>query len=269
VPPPLTPTLSPSKARGRGRFEHAVKIERVEKVITFAEAQARERALLESARDMAPDEMRWLIWRTEKAIVVPRGLPDRDDFAAAASTVEALGFAVFERDTGGDLTPQEPGVVNLSLVFRMDGENAAIKDAYLRLTAPVIAFLGARYALAARTAAIPGAFCDGAYNIACGGKKLAGTAQRWKLIGGEGPARRVAVLGHLALMVSMDLDPAIAALNAFYAAARLERKIIPGRHVTLSELFGQPLDAGAVAHSLAEFLERAAGGGPLPRRLQL
>ena len=53
-------------------------------------------------------------------------------FRARAEAVEALGLPVFERDTGGDLTPQEPGIVNLSLAFRMDGEGASIKEAYLR-----------------------------------------------------------------------------------------------------------------------------------------
>ena len=67
---------------------------------------------------------------------------------------------MFERDTGGDLTPQDPGIVNLSLAFRMDGEGAAIKDAYMRLTAPVLAYLRDRHGIEAHLSAIPGAFCE-------------------------------------------------------------------------------------------------------------
>lgn len=226
----------------------------VDDVVPFTQAQALERALLESAREMRPDEVRWLVWRTEKSIIVPRGLPSRDYFGAARDAVEALDYPVFERDTGGDLTPQDPGVVNLSLAFRLDGDDVSIKRAYERLTAPVVTFLREAHGIDAATASIPGAFCDGAYNIACGGRKIAGTAQRWKLIGGEGPARRVAVLGHVALMVTIDLDPAIAALNAFYAAAGSERRIVLDRHVTLVDILGNKLRPTAVAQHMAGFV---------------
>ncbi|MEQ1718827.1 MAG: hypothetical protein ABL907_23040 [Hyphomicrobium sp.] len=223
-------------------------------VLTFAAAQACERALLDGMRDERGGTCRALVWRTDKAIIVPRGLPSRDYFAAASAAVEALGYPVHERDTGGDLTPQDPGVVNISLAFRLDGSDAAIKDAYQRLTDPVIAFLSQAYGIEARVASIPGAFCDGAFNIAVGAKKLAGTAQKWKLLGGEGSARRVAVLGHVALMVSNDLPPAIDALNAFYAASGSDRRIIQGRHVTLDEHLGRAVSADSAARALSAFL---------------
>ena len=136
----------------------------------------------------------------------------------------------------------------------MDGEGAAIKDAYLRLTAPVVEFLKAAYGIEARVASIPGAFCDGAYNIAIGDRKLAGTAQRWKLLGGEGKERRVAVLAHVALMVANPLDPAIDALNVFYEASGADRRIIRDRHITLNEHLGKPQDAAEVTRALTDLL---------------
>ena len=178
----------------------------IEEAISFGEAQQRERALLARVGEGGADAAGALVWRTPRAIIVPRGLPGREYFARAAAAVEALDWPVFERDTGGDLTPQDLGIVNLSLAFRMDGEGAAIKDAYLRLTAPVLGYLRDRHGIEGRLAAIPGAFCDGAYNVAIGDKKIAGTAQRWKLLGGEGSARRVAVLAHVALMVSITIS---------------------------------------------------------------
>lgn len=226
--------------------------------IPFVEALARERDLLDSVKTAPPHTCAALVWRTPKAIIVPRGLPSRDYFGKASAAAEALGFPVHERDTGGDLTPQSEGVVNLSLAFRLDGKQAAISDAYLRLTNPVLAFLKQVYGINARTAAIPGAFCDGAYNVAVAEKKLAGTAQKWKLLGGEGDKRRVSVLGHIAIMASNDLAPAIKVLNAFYAASRSSRRIIPERHVTLSDILGPTrADAAWVARDLAEFLALA------------
>lgn len=233
----------------------------VEEVLSFLEAQERERALLDRVGKGTPDTAAVLVWRTEPAIIVPRGLPHRDTFARAAAAVEALGVPVFERDTGGDLTPQDPGIVNLSLAFRMDGEGAAIKDAYLRLTAPVLAYLRDRHGIEAHLSAIPGAFCDGAYNVAIGDRKIAGTAQRWKLLGGEGKARRLAVLAHVALMVSNPLDPAIEALNVFYEASGSARRIVRERHVTLAEMVGKgTIDAESIARDLALFLAGMAAG---------
>ena len=140
----------------------------------------------------------------------------------------------------------------------MDGEGAAIKDAYLTLTAPVLGYLRDRHGIEGRLAAIPGAFCDGAYNIAIGDRKIAGTAQRWKLLGGEGKARRVAVLAHVALMVDNPLDPAIEALNVFYEASGSDRRIMRERHVTLAEMLGKgTVDAEAIARDLALFLTSA------------
>lgn len=226
--------------------------------IAFTDALARERALLDSVKTAPPRTCAALVWRTPKAIIVPRGLPSRDYYAKAAAAAEALGFALHERDTGGDLTPQSEGVVNLSLVYRLDGKRASISEAYLQLTNPVLAFLKHSYGINAGTASIPGAFCDGAYNVAIGERKLAGTAQKWKLLGGEGDQRRVSVLGHIAIMASNDLSPALAALNAFYAASGSDRRVLPERHVTLRDVLGPVrADAAWVARDLAEFLALA------------
>lgn len=225
-------------------------------VITFPEAQAHERAMLDKAREMRADEAQHLVWRTGPAVIVPRGTSARENFERCAAAIEACGYPVFERDTGGDLTPQDPGVINYTAVFRMDGEGASLRDAYLRLTAPILAFLKDELGLEPHLSAIPGAFCDGAFNIAIGDRKLAGTAQRWKLLGGEGAERRVAVLGHVALMATNDLGPAVHALNAYYDAASSGRRIELNRHVTLSELIGtEAAEPESLARRLALFLK--------------
>lgn len=223
--------------------------------IAFSDALALERDLLDSVKESPAGTCVALVWRTPKAIIVPRGLPSRDYYAKASAAAQALGFTLYERDTGGDLTPQSEGVVNLSLAYRLDGKQASIADAYVALTNPVLAFLKSTYGITARTASIPGAFCDGAYNVAIGERKLAGTAQKWKLLGGEGDARRVSVLGHIALMANNDLAPALDALNTFYEASGSDRRVIPERHVTLADVLG-PVRAGAawVARDLSAFL---------------
>ena len=223
--------------------------------LPYPEALKHERELL---REIAGGDgtPRFIVWRTPQALIVPRGMPGRANFETAAMNAEARGWPVFERDTGGDLTPQSPGIVNLSLVFRMDSARPSIEEAYRRLTRPVLDFLQSEFGLDAITSAIPGAFCDGAYNIAFGGQKLAGTAQRWRLLLGEGEAKPSAVLAHVALMCTIDLAPAIAMLNAFYRDLGLDRHVELARHVTLEELVGpEAATPEKVAGALEMFLK--------------
>jgi len=228
----------------------------IERIIGFAEALALERALVErirAATDIAQPET--LVWRTQRAIIVPRGMPSRDYFAKASEACVALGFPVHERDTGGDLTPQDPGVVNFSIGFELRGSGASIKTAYQRLAAPLLAFLREAYGVAPYLSAVPGAFCDGDFNIVVDGRMLGGTAQRWKLAGGEGEERRVIVLGHVALLADNDLGVAFDALDAFYAASGSDRRIARERHVRMVDIAGADRgSAGNVARALADFL---------------
>lgn len=225
--------------------------------VAFNDALDLERTLLDQIRNAEPGQSRALVWHTPRAIIVPRGLPTREYFDRARAAVEALGYPVYERDTGGDLTPQEPGMVNLSMCFTLTGDQASIANAYRRLTQPVLAFLEADFGIHGYVASIPGAFCDGAYNIAVDNLKLGGTAQRWKLLGGVGPTRRVAVLSHVALMAANQLDGPIDALNAFYAASGEQRRIDRSRHITLRDLLGpQRSDAVKVAQALSDYLNR-------------
>lgn len=231
-------------------------------LIPYGQALGLERELLRAIAQ-GDGQPRYTVWRTHQALIVPRGMPGRAHFETASRNAEAAGWPVYERDTGGDLTPQSPGIVNLSLVFRVDDAKPSIADAYRRLTQPVIAFLKAQYGIDAVTATVPGAFCDGAYNIAVGGRKLGGTAQRWRMlnaasgdkINGASELKSAAVLAHVALMCTNSLQPAIGVLNTFYEDLALDRHVELDRHVILAECAG-PRDAepANVAVALEHFL---------------
>ena len=225
-------------------------------VISFAQAQDAERDLLQRVTE-GPETALFKVWRTEQALIVPRGMPSRAHFGAAAALAEGRGWPVFERDTGGDLAPQMPGVVNISCAFRMTGEAPNIGLAYHRLTQPVLGFLKDELELAACLSAIPGAFCDGAFNIAIENKKLAGTAQRWKLLNRDDGTRSVAVLGHVALMCDMDLAPAIAVINDFYTACHIDRYVELDKHTTLRKLISDDrLNPARIADALERRLTK-------------
>ena len=66
----------------------------------------------------------------------------------------------------------------------------------------------AQLGIAAEATPVQGSFCDGDYNLAVEGRKIVGTAQRW---------RGRTCLIHALLLTDLDLAPAVAALADFSA----------------------------------------------------
>ncbi|MCB1385934.1 MAG: hypothetical protein KDJ80_08325 [Nitratireductor sp.] len=92
----------------------------------------------------------------------------------------------------------------------------------------------------AHSAACPGSFCDGAWNVVVEGRKLAGTAQRWRAT----PAGRV-VLIHAAILIGTPdaaLWPVLGALQA--AAFPDEPSLRADNHIALEGLM-----AGAMSRT--------------------
>ncbi|EOQ81598.1 hypothetical protein K652_06408 [Pseudomonas aeruginosa VRFPA02] len=113
-----------------------------------------------------------------------------EGFAPASAAVAERGWPVLLRDTGGEPVPQSPGVLNIALSYALgpgDNEQTRIETAYLRLCQPICDWLRER-GLDAGVGAVAGSFCDGRYNVTLDGRKLAGTAQRWRRC--APPARR-------------------------------------------------------------------------------
>lgn len=178
-----------------------------------------------------------LIWRCERAIVVPRRLSHKPAFEHARDALDAQGWPVILRETGGDLTPQAPGLINIALAFRQRRVEGAIRDSYLKLCRPLIDALRTM-GIEAYCASVKGAFCDGDYNLVVDGRKLAGTAQRWrKLASSTGAASdEFAVLAHAVILGDEDLEPLWRMGNEFYRQCELDARIDPSLHVSLAEL---------------------------------
>jgi lipoate-protein ligase A len=199
--------------------------------LAFHDALAHERALLDRVASGASDRA-FALWSTANCLVAPRNLTVKPGFAAAQAMLAADGITVHERDTGGDLMVQGPGIVNVSLVFAAPPATS-IADAYDVLCRPIEDLLAA-HGVAGRRGSVPGSFCDGAHNIAVGDRKLVGTAQRWR----RGRDGRTAVLAHAAIICTGALDELAAAANRLYAACGLERQVRPELHVPLFDLPG-------------------------------
>jgi len=155
-----------------------------------------------------------------------------DGFDAARRELEGQGWPVKVRCTGGTCVPQGPGVLNLSIIHpQLPGWMLA--DGYLLLCG-LLSLMLANFGLTPETGEVPGAFCDGKYNLQVTGRKLVGTAQRW-----AGSSRqRAAVLSHACLLVDLDLVEATEKINTLYALSGSERRFEPRACTTLREALG-------------------------------
>lgn len=174
-------------------------------------------------------EKRFLkVWRGSQSLVAPKKLAIKPGFEAAADAMAAEGWPVHVRATGGDATPQGPGIVNVTHVYT-HASNAAfdIGAAYRRLCAPIEQALGAGAAHGWQ----PGAFCDGAFNVQWNGLKFAGTAMRFRP--GRMDKSTHTVLAHALMLFEPPSADAIAAINRLLATLGEDRVIRAEAHTGL------------------------------------
>jgi lipoate-protein ligase A len=201
--------------------------------LSYEEALERERILL--AGGVQNTGMEWMLWQTPSCIVVPRSHTSNARFEQAAVASTDRGWPVHIRDTGGGAVVQGNGVLNLSMVFMAElMVPDRIGASYRFLCAPLMAMLSGR-GVESGYRAIAGTMCDGAYNVVVGGRKLAGTAQRWKSLGRSRPGE-YAVLAHFALFSNLDHVMAARAINALYADMGTDLRIEARTHINWAEI---------------------------------
>lgn len=223
-------------------------------LLDFTTAQSLERRLLDAAasRGFGCD---WAVWRTHQSLIVPSQTSNAAGFHEASREMAARGWPVYIRDTGGDVTPQSPGIINASAAFVLPRTaDLSIRATYQQFCEPLVAFLHTA-GIDAYLSSVPGAFCDGAFNIVVEGRKLAGTAQRWRLTRTCDGAPAVAVLAHAAILADPDIDRSIAATNLFYRLCGEPREVDTARHTSLAMLMKTP-QAGAerMSQRLGDYL---------------
>src|SRR5262249_37497058 len=135
------------------------------------------------------------LWRTSPCLVVTPLLAHRPGFAAAAEASERRGWSVMVRRTGGGPVPQTKGTLNLSLAFATLRDQAPGIDPAFRDFADWIARASKSLGLAVEIGEISGSCCPGRYDIAIGGRKFIGIAQRRRQ-GKNGDAPLTAILVH-------------------------------------------------------------------------
>lgn len=178
------------------------------------------------------------IWESPRALVMPRAYSRYAEVDAVRERFAARGLPVYVRASGGGLVPQGPGILNVSLAYPLVGSPGDwVEPVYLHLCgllADALAPLG----IEAHPAAVSGSFCDGRFNLACGNgnqiRKLAGTAQYWRLNGP--PHASYTVLAHALLLVQPDLAAVHRDLNAFERAIHSGRRYDAGKTTSVARL---------------------------------
>lgn len=160
------------------------------------------------------------LWQATPALVAPASY--RALLAAPRPAPAVDAWPVRLRRSGGGVVPQGPGILNLSLAYAPGGPMGEHGEAVYQHLCSVLAAAARALGVDAFTSAVPGSFCDGRFNLACGAvnrpRKLAGTAQYWRTRQG-----RHAVLAHAVVLLDADPQRITAAVNA------LEQDLASGR----------------------------------------
>lgn len=193
-----------------------------------------------------------LLWRpSDSALVMPRRLSRLPGFMAADISCAALGWPIALRDTGGEPVPQSPAVLNVALAYVVpleEDEQSRIEAAYLRLCEPICQWLRGM-GLLPGLGEVPGAFCDGRFNVTLGRRKLVGTAQRWRRRAAD---NRLVVLVHGAILFEDQREAMVDVVNRFYQSCGLEQRCRAASHVSLDEWLAPVWQE---AKSLADWFE--------------
>jgi len=181
-----------------------------------------------------------LFWQpSDRALVMPRRLNRLPGFQHACEVSAAAGWPVLLRETGGEPVPQSASTINIALVYappRSEGDLNRIESGYRRLCDPICQLLDEQGGTSS-LGEIEGAFCDGRFNVNLDGRKMVGTAQRWRQSqGGQRPVGLV----HGAMLLDNERESMVAAVNRFNEACGLEQRVRAESHIALHEKFTAP-----------------------------
>jgi octanoyl-[GcvH]:protein N-octanoyltransferase len=151
-----------------------------------------------------------LVWSSSPYVGATRPETRLAGFPEAARDVEALGFPVLVRNSGGGAVAANRGSLSFSLTFPVADLRHGLYERYAEGVDLVSAALG-RIGVDAEGGEVDGEFCPGAYSVRSGGPrgvKHAGLAQR--------VTKRAARLE--ALILVTETGPVREALVRFYRA---------------------------------------------------
>jgi lipoate-protein ligase A len=181
-----------------------------------AQPLAIEQQLLDSA---AVGEPVACVWEPGPSLVVPSTYQRYERFPMLCERFERRGWPVFVRRSGGGLVPQDRGVVNISLAWRTTTDMATGTTRVYQALCGLLQEAVEPFDIELTAQPVNGSFCDGRFNLAMKGRKVAGTAQYWQRLG----QTEHVVLAHACLMVRADLALLTQRANEFEAQLGSDR----------------------------------------------
>lgn len=195
---------------------------------------AHERSILEKVISGRSD-YEYFIWHCEKSLVVPKSIANKQQFSSASRLLLKDNWPVVLRPSGGDVVPQSPGLINVSMIYRINRNQYNIAKGYNSICGPIISAL-ADMGLDAYCGSVSESFCDGKYNVVVGGKKIAGTAQFCRPVKSQaGDDEYLAVLAQAVVLGNEKLEPLWNIANRFYQYMNIPTRINHDVHVSLAQ----------------------------------
>jgi hypothetical protein len=118
-----------------------------------------------------------MVWRCRPALLVTHSETRLPHFDGAVAEMQAAGWPVLLRKSGGEACPVGPGTVQVSMI-EAAFSGATMNAKYAFLTKLIQSTLGF-FQIVSRTGSVAGAYCPGSYDLAVQGKKIAGMSQHW------------------------------------------------------------------------------------------
>ncbi|MED4730890.1 lipoate--protein ligase family protein [Aneurinibacillus migulanus] len=160
------------------------------------------------------------------------------------SYLKEHGYVPVVRNSGGAAVVLDEGVLNLSLILPTEDTFSDINAGY-RAMVKFIELMLAPFGVQVETGEVIGSYCPGDFDVAIGGRKFGGLAQR---------RRRSAVAVQAFLLADGSGSERAELVRGFYEMAAREGDTYPSVHpetvASLSELIGVPI-------SCSDLLERA------------
>ncbi|MFW1677732.1 lipoate--protein ligase family protein [Pontibacter sp. JAM-7] len=176
------------------------------------------------------------IWENPQCLVVTRKETRFPQFAAAKAAMEAAGWPVVVRDSGGSAVPHHPGILNLSLILpQLLQPRFDLDTLYLALCEPIILALQS-YGIKATYGDTPGSYCDGRFNLNVDGLKITGTAQRMMVATNNQQQISHGILAQAMLMVEADAAAYTQIVNRFYQLSGGQKQFSPTVATSLATL---------------------------------
>ena len=155
------------------------------------------------------------------------------------------------------MVPQSPATVNLQLAYPARATHPAVAaEQHYRHLCALLQKLFAAFAIPTDYHSVPGSFCDGRFNLAVGGRKIAGTAQYWQ--------RRAAPPQHTvlasAVIIAADAEALTTRANRLEAALHSPQRYRPDSTTAIADYAAA--NAEAVAATLRDLLQNGAATWP-------